>query len=199
MADMNASTPKTEPPPSTQLRKAVSGGSLSFILTATALSLARTPFAFGAAISPAQLSRPQGTLTPDQRGISIAPRHAACPTIVAQGGPLWTLVLQIPSKPSAEGTQRKLSAAGQRPLQEADADCSRLVYEKLTDGEQTWQIRLTLEIRKSGDGFQINGELRNDAEGWIVRDLKCPNQANAERPQCSLDSHSFHRSGNTDF
>ena len=144
------------------------------ILAATALSFASTAFATGAAISPAQLSSPQGTLTLEQRGISLAPRHAACPPIAAQDWPLWTLVLQTPSTPSAAGTRRVLSAAGQQARQEATADCIRLVYDKLTDGEQTWQIRLALEIRKSGDGFQISGELRNDADGWIVRELKCP-------------------------
>lgn len=124
--------------------------------------------------SAAEISAPHGTLVLDQRGMSLTPRDAASPAITAQDVPLWTLVLQTPSTPSATGERRLLTATAQKPRWEKTPDCLRLIYEDLTDGQQIWKIQLVLEFRLCGGGFQISGEVRNGAEGWTVREWKAP-------------------------
>jgi len=116
----------------------------------------------------ASLVGSQGTLTVDERGVSLAPRDPACPTIVAHGGALWTLMLQTSSR------QLTLSATGQKAREETTADGIRLVYKNLTDGTNTWKIGLTLDIRSRQDTFEIGGELRNETDGAMIRELTCP-------------------------
>ena len=120
-----------------------------------------------AAMPAASLDSARGTLTLDERGLSLSPRDPACPAIVAQGTPLWTLVLQTSSR------QVALSSVGQKLRQETTADSVRLVYENLTDGTNIWKVGLTLDFRGKQDAFEISGELRNDNDGAMIRELTC--------------------------
>ncbi|MBI5685436.1 MAG: hypothetical protein HZC54_10165 [Verrucomicrobia bacterium] len=48
--------------------------------------------------SAASLETPRGTLTVDERGLSLAPRDSACPAVVGHGGPMWSLRLKNDSR-----------------------------------------------------------------------------------------------------
>ncbi|MCX6900224.1 MAG: DUF6259 domain-containing protein [Verrucomicrobia bacterium] len=131
------------------------------------LLLATATLLTGSLATAASLKTPSGTLTVDERGLSLAPRDPACPAIVAQGGPMWSLRLQTPAR------QILLLSTGQKPRHETSADSLRLVYESLTDGTNTWKVGLTLNFRRKQDAFEISGELRNNSEGVMVSDLAC--------------------------
>ncbi|MFA6561318.1 MAG: DUF6259 domain-containing protein [Verrucomicrobiia bacterium] len=113
------------------------------------------------------LETPRGALTVDERGLSLAPRDPACPAIVAHGGPMWSLRLKSASR------EVLLLSTTQKPRQEISADGIRLVYDSVTDGTNTWKVGLTLDFRCKQDAFKINGELRNDSDGVMVRELTC--------------------------
>jgi len=103
--------------------------------------------------------------------LSLAPHDAACPAIVADGAPWWTLALQAFGKPGAPKVV--LSSTGQKSRPETTVDGLRLVYDNLTDGTNTWKVGLTLDFRRKRDAFEISGELRNDHDGVRVSDFAC--------------------------
>ena len=114
-----------------------------------------------------ELVGPNGTLTVDEHGVSVAPRDSACPAIVAHGDAPWTLTLQTPSR------QFTLSAAGQQAREETTADGIRVVYDQLTEGTNTWKIRLQFLVRCWQDAFEISGRLDNNSSDTLVRELTC--------------------------
>ena len=131
------------------------------------LLLAAISFLTSSVAMAASLETPRGTLTVDERGLSLAPRDAACPSVAAHGGPMWSLRLRSASR------EVLLLSTGQKPRQETSTDGLRLVYESLTDGTNTWKVGLTLNFRRKQDAFEISGELRNDNDGVMVSDFAC--------------------------
>jgi hypothetical protein len=148
------------------------------ILCALMLRAAAGLAAAGPTPAPASLAGPRATLTLDGRGLSLAPRDSACPAIAAQGGPLWSVVIQAmgptTSTKMLAGKPLVISSTGQTPRREVTADAIRLVYDRLGDGQRSWKIGLTLEIRRQGEAFAIGGELRNEEKGWLIRELNGP-------------------------
>ena len=131
------------------------------------LCLASSAILTASLASTVTLECSRGTLTLDDHGLSLTPRHAACPAIVANGDPIWTLVLRTSDK------NISLRSTTQKPQQESTADGVRIVYPVLTDGGTTWKISLTLNLRRKQDTFEISGELRNDSNDAVVSDLTC--------------------------
>lgn len=109
-----------------------------------------------------------GELTVDDRGISLAPATADCPAIVASGEPLWAVLLQPDVAPPVPGEPIVLTDEGQPMTRAATADGIRMACDVLTDGKQTWKIGVMLDIRLTGDAFEVTGEIRNDETGWVV-------------------------------
>lgn len=123
---------------------------------------------------PISLAGPRGTLVLNERGLSLTPREAGAPAIVAEDSPLWTITLQKVAALPVIGERRTFSAQGQAVQQETLPDGARLIYPALTDGKETWKVSLILEIRQKGEAFEISGELKNGVEGWLIADFAGP-------------------------
>lgn len=137
-------------------------------LTHLAVALLAWGSSFAADDAPLRVKAPTGSLTIDGNGIGLAPSVAPCPAISPKGDPLWAVLLQPEGGPPLKGEPMALTDKGQAVRKQAEADGVRLIYDQLTDGRQTWKIALTLDIRRKGDAFEITGQLRNDAQGWVV-------------------------------
>ncbi|MCX6910628.1 MAG: DUF6259 domain-containing protein [Verrucomicrobia bacterium] len=132
------------------------------VLILTAISFLTSSLAMAAS-----LETPHGTLTVDERELSLVPHDPACPAIVAHGGPMWSLRLKCASR------EVLLLSTTQKPRQETCADGIRLVHESLTDGTNKWKVSLTLDFCRKQNAFEISGELRNDDDGVMVSDFAC--------------------------
>lgn len=137
----------------------------------TALAVALAATSRGAEEAPLHLRGPQGTLTIDAQGISLAPSIAACPAVRANGQRMWELRLQKDVRPPITDAPITVSDRGQRVKRETLSDGLRLSWAQLVDAKdpkRTWHIGLTLEFRCRGDAFEVTGEIQNDEPGWQV-------------------------------
>ncbi len=117
---------------------------------------------------------PGGELTVGTEGLALCPSFSASPAVCGKrSGTLWTVLLQrdegFPSvrdtEPSPEELRRQreptarqfiadnavaLTDRDQTVVRETLPDGIRLRYDVLRDGHRTWQVSLTLEIRRKG-------------------------------------------------
>ncbi len=132
----------------------------------------------------ARLTNGQTTLVVSAAGVALESSNAEFPAIKGAAGLLWSLTLQTPSLPSAPGTRRTVRSSEQQLRITEDAGGISVVADALTEGGQRWDVRVTLQFSREGTGFRLTGEIDNRAEGWIVRDLRCPTLSGIEaRPQ----------------
>lgn len=115
-----------------------------------------------------RITGPKGEIRVDAQGIGLAPAIAACPSIRAKGDPLWAVLVQPDTPPPVAGEPIVLTDQGQPVTRTATTHGIRLACDALTDGNRTWKIAITIDIRPAGDAFEITGEVRNDEKGWVV-------------------------------
>ena len=135
---------------------------------------------------------PGGELTVGTEGLALCPSFSASPAVCGKrSGTLWTVLLQrdegFPSvrdtEPSPEELRRQreptarqfiadnavaLTDRDQTVVRETLPDGIRLRYDVLRDGHRTWQVSLTLEIRRKGAGFEVTGTVKNREKDWLV-------------------------------
>jgi len=134
--------------------------------------LAITLFAGGTLLASDQTSHklkgPLAEATIDADGFHLDASPNSSPPIHPGGEPVWAVLLQPVGGAPVQGEPIVITNQRQDPTLHATADHIRVTYDKLSDGSRTWDIGLALDIRLNGDAFEIAGELRNSAQGWVV-------------------------------
>ena len=140
------------------------------MIAACVMLLTALPCGLGLAAesAPLRIKGSNGELIVDAKGISLAPSNASCPTVTTKNMPMWAVLLQKAGKPPVKGAPVVLEDRKQTVKRETGPDSIRLIYESLTDGKQTWQVSLTLDIHRRGDAFEVTGEIKNNEPAWIV-------------------------------
>lgn len=122
-----------------------------------------------AADAPARdLKTARGKLSFADGGFHLRPSAMSCPTISPEGEPLWAVILQPAGHAPVKGAAIALTNAGLKPTIDTEGAGVRLVWDRLTDGSRTWDIRVTIDARVVGDAYQIAADIKNDANGWLV-------------------------------
>ena len=109
-----------------------------------------------------------GELVVTGKGFSLKPSLKGCPSSESTGEPFWSITLQPDMPAPVRGENVVLRSEGQNPKCTATENGVCLVYDKLTDGEKTWQIALTLNICRKGDEFELSANVENGSTGWLV-------------------------------
>ena len=87
---------------------------------------------------------------------------------------LWEIGLAPGSNAYHLGKHQFLSAAGMKPRLEKTKTGARLVYDRLHNGKQEWDICLTIDITAVDDEFRIAGTVVNNEKNWTVCWIKLP-------------------------
>lgn len=86
-------------------------------------------------------------------------------SLLQQSAPLWSLVLQQPSHPWRAGARIPIEAP--RDYRREGDD---LIWDEISDGTQTFAVRVTLRAVENEDGFELNLALENREVQLTVRE-----------------------------
>ena len=133
-------------------------------------------FAEAAGAGKVVLTSPVGQLTIAPSGeMRFTSETADCPIWSTRPGELWTITLAEGESPFQLSEAITFTPGSENvPKFAAIESGAELRYDSLRQGQQTWDISLTLRVRQVGEEFEFLAEIENRTDGWCVQHLKFP-------------------------
>ncbi|GAB2777682.1 hypothetical protein GCM10027275_21090 [Rhabdobacter roseus] len=124
---------------------------------------------------PYQLKSAEGTLEISAQGtFTLRPGQAGLPTLTSVNKDWWLVQLWLPDHRGFAGQTVNVKAGAQTPQFQARDNGLRISYPELRQGNQVYQVALTLDIAVVDDAFQISGSINNQEKSWVVRTVQLP-------------------------
>ena len=107
-------------------------------------------------------------------GMDFTPNNAAAPVWETDPERLWGITICEGADPFKLAKAGEFVSGKNRPTCRKIDDGVVLTYDKLANGDKSWDIKLELTVKKVNDEFQFSAVFTNNTKNWTVRDFKFP-------------------------